>query len=693
MEVNAGFECQLRAYAVANYDVYVAQQVLLRRRIRDLYLIREQMSSSNSSSNSANSGSTPLVSTDQAHPVPHHADSITSMSIIPVAPSIVNSSSISDLAHLEIDGPSEPSPDALRKMSALHKRTWRDAKHDGLNNIETKDGDSDNMMELDTSNDAIADAINEAASRISALPSHSSKNGTVRLGRHASIAGERIENPSRPFLTSNDTLADGSSLTRSSTFRRGGLSRGTRSNRRRETYCANSSNADVETKTPSCRLSKPGSSSVRVMPPLRGLEREFKCSWCNVNLFSLANVIRVDIDTLPLLDVFRAEEKAAAISAEERQQFQLYGVNSSSSSALSQAAKEALEGTDDGNGSNSILMRGMTPKVRRGSVNFFNPSAGFTGETGGMMTSVNSVSMESNLHTNDMDVDIPIDNDEEPVYGDFAAAEPKYVPALKSTRAGSSAKGFSFDMPTISTSSSSRSSSQYSGDLAVEKLTDSRRSSLSKGQPLDDRSLKNGSGSNDRGSNTRTSLSLNFCSDSKASAFNGVALAGAKGAGSKPLSPLSYVASSSHPFQHNTVSSRPSSATTTLYAGLQHGGNVGSSSSSSSGSIDDSPRVMIPPHRLNESGWSPVDRPQSAEKRRWLARVNLLREGDSKVAKMAEDDDKAAALAFGRDKYFYIEYMPWMGKEVFQSTSDIGEICCSDCRKTVGSWLWKPSPR
>ena len=42
IEINAGFECQLRAYAVANYDVYVAQQVLLRRRIRDLHQVREQ---------------------------------------------------------------------------------------------------------------------------------------------------------------------------------------------------------------------------------------------------------------------------------------------------------------------------------------------------------------------------------------------------------------------------------------------------------------------------------------------------------------------------------------------------------------------------------------------------------------------------------------------------------------------------
>jgi hypothetical protein len=65
--------------------------------------------------------------------------------------------------------------------------------------------------------------------------------------------------------------------------------------------------------------------------------------------------------------------------------------------------------------------------------------------------------------------------------------------------------------------------------------------------------------------------------------------------------------------------------------------------------------------------------------------------GDSKVAKMAEDDDNASTMAFGRDKYLCIEYLPWMGREVFQSNKDTGDICCSDCHKIVGQWQWKPS--
>eukprot|EP01033_Poteriospumella_lacustris_P006068 gene6068-4357_t len=39
-DINIGFECQLRAYEAARYDVYIAQQLLLRARIRDLHLLK-----------------------------------------------------------------------------------------------------------------------------------------------------------------------------------------------------------------------------------------------------------------------------------------------------------------------------------------------------------------------------------------------------------------------------------------------------------------------------------------------------------------------------------------------------------------------------------------------------------------------------------------------------------------------------
>jgi hypothetical protein len=66
---------------------------------------------------------------------------------------------------------------------------------------------------------------------------------------------------------------------------------------------SNSSDGDSSA-PPACRLSRPGSSVVRVIPPLRGLERQFRCSWCNTSLFTTANVIRTDLDLRPLVENF-----------------------------------------------------------------------------------------------------------------------------------------------------------------------------------------------------------------------------------------------------------------------------------------------------------------------------------------------------------------------------------------------------
>lgn len=50
----------------------------------------------------------------------------------------------------------------------------------------------------------------------------------------------------------------------------------------------------LDPKSPRCRLSRPGSSTVRVIPPLRGLERAVCCAYCGEGLFCLANVLRVN---------------------------------------------------------------------------------------------------------------------------------------------------------------------------------------------------------------------------------------------------------------------------------------------------------------------------------------------------------------------------------------------------------------
>lgn len=53
-----------------------------------------------------------------------------------------------------------------------------------------------------------------------------------------------------------------------------------------------------------------GSTSVRIIPPLRGLERVFCCSWCQFALFNLASVIRTDLDLRPLRDLLPTDHVA-----------------------------------------------------------------------------------------------------------------------------------------------------------------------------------------------------------------------------------------------------------------------------------------------------------------------------------------------------------------------------------------------
>ena len=139
-------------------------------------------------------------------------------------------------------------------------------------------------------------------------------------------------------------------------------------------------------------------------------------------------------------------------------------------------------------------------------------------------------------------------------------------------------------------------------------------------------------------------------------------------------------------------------------------------------------------------------RPQSAEKRRWLERMNLLRQHSlsnpathstgatdtaqlmynstgmvgglnlDKVNRMAEADVAASQLIYsGDEKYFHIEYLEWMGTAPLQgsgssdsanvtanssadpashsSPGESGELCCPSCKNVVGGYSWNPSVR
>jgi hypothetical protein len=98
-----------------------------------------------------------------------------------------------------------------------------------------------------------------------------------------------------------------------------------------------------------------------------------------------------------------------------------------------------------------------------------------------------------------------------------------------------------------------------------------------------------------------------------------------------------------------------------------------------------------------------VVRPQSAEKRRWLARVSLLKADskesihthpdvpDAKSAKLAADDQGMVdVVEKGKQPYFTVEYLGWMGMEPLGTKCDEGKLECPGCARAIGTWSWKP---
>jgi len=96
-----------------------------------------------------------------------------------------------------------------------------------------------------------------------------------------------------------------------------------------------------------------------------------------------------------------------------------------------------------------------------------------------------------------------------------------------------------------------------------------------------------------------------------------------------------------------------------------------------------------------------VARPQSAEKRRWLARVSLLKADskqsihthpdvpDAKSAKLAADDQGMVdVVEKGKQPYFTVEYLGWMGMEPLGTKCEEGKLECPGCARNIGSWSW-----
>lgn len=438
--INRGFESQLRAYFQTNFDVYVAQQVLLRGRIRILHSLRKK----------------------------------------------------SDDEQIQESFRFKESNRSAK--SSGHKRSWGDLKGGVYDESDDEDDEEDEEDEMYANGKGLqpfSDNLSrEAAPKTSIPPRLPLSSGGMSGGRN--ISSTIFSHPQIPT---------------------------------------------VDAKSPHCRLSKPGSNSVRVIPPLRGLERSFCCSWCGVGLFCLANVIRLDLDVLPHLNATpRAESKANGV-----------GIAESSPQSVN---------TD--------------PPLRSPRSDRFK--------------------FDSNVDTDQPQLD---------------ASKISLVAPTPSNRRNAGAKVFDFDLR------SSEDESQESTLIASCKES-----------PVEEEAM--------------LLSSIGDC-ESDATKHD------------DDLSSHGSYQGPSYSFRRETGDVRKDLLRDKLripsfHTVVSDGPRINSLSSARS---EDSPRVPIPPHRQVEgvSGWtwSPrdgIDRPQSTEKRRWLARLSLLRSvdprEDAKMSKMAE---------------------------------------------------------
>jgi hypothetical protein len=393
----------------------------------------------------------------------------------------------------------------------------------------------------------------------------------------------------------------------------------------------------MDPRTPRLRLSRPGSSAVRVIPPLRGLERVFCCSWCQHNLFNLASVIRTDLNVLPLPDLLNMD------AGEKRDSYAGDNICSSSS-------RPGYAGFKD---PNTFLMPAPSPR-------------GFS----------------SNGHATSFAADAKGG-------GGYVYRDP---PKTMRGGGGGGAKGFSFDDSPVATPTALESSSK-AFDFNVSSY-DSRgckgaeESPTSSGDVQDDMldSDDQPPPAQSSGSTQKSRFHLDMVQT-----FDD----GNSSSGSSRSRPPSGSSSSGVP--RMIFPPRLGSGGPPVNSPLE------------------SPRIPFPEKGARESFTypSPRDRPPSAEKMRWLARVNLLRsdipgsetycdpdsephsqsKSELKVAKLSNDDDEAIKLGFGRDKYIHLEYLEWMGEDLLSQSIDEGELKCGFCRRVIGSWTWTPTER
>jgi hypothetical protein len=966
-DINIGFECQLRAYEAARYDVYIAQQLLLRARIRDLHLLKGDKSL-------IGGQFVPILPPSQSHKDNVTSDSaaLSNSSAVPVSVPMFLSAkqqrfdSVSAAEHWQLDSRNPPSagPNSGQKRALDRGRSALGA---GMRADSSTEEAASSSMDVDNHTDGEESSVyrsplgkapsrnlqddsagnnkalkiddRSSPSTVMVLDTQSHRHAPLSLGGNSTALEDSVDSQMSKDSTDNNSIVSmssapkpyiqpslssippssasypasndfvqslstvpvnfhtgsGGSGGKTSRHRRGGGGGhhsnnhnhgggGGHSNSSHSSHGSHHHHQNLKSanKNPSCRLSRPGSNWVRVIPPLRGLEREFKCAWCNCVLFQLSSVLRQDINVVGMIDEYlharqqcflRQLTTDPALREDPEEQFLKSRSSSSSSGGGSSGSGGSKEKFNDtlmaalkkststlrlaqmhtSPSSSSAAAAHAQPMMLQES-HFLPPisSGGGCFVSASAPVSVarhpvtNQRSHSRGFHEPSTAMDVG-DDDE-----DDEAGFPSYPMPLMTTRhAKSQAKGFDFaDSPPSSSSSSHHGTDAVPPSLSLSKPTSfgrnhqgnnsfnntSNNNSSSNAAQSQNRSfrgfgdspsgsasapapssaeklftprqtsqshlfpssstvagpattllpppstttlsLSSGSGSTHSSpripvySNNTTNMllpsisvqqsssslypipsgggssgsestppptlhtlstgSLDGRSQSSSPRIPGIVLtstserqpshnqmisasssssSGGNGGGSGRLLPR--ISPRNLPALENTNGDRPNSAgsnhgpssapaTTTFRRELMPmtamapyaSPSLGPRSAQNPHGYDESPRVILPPAKMFD-GWSAHDRPRSAEKLRWYARANLLKEGDTRVASIAEADDVASQLAFDKDPYFHVEYLEWMGKELFGSGHeyDHGELCCPGCRHVVGSWTWTPSVR
>lgn len=591
--INKGFEIQLKAYAHANYDVYIAQQVLLQGRVRALQSYR---AIDGNSADDLIVKATERKKFGSMHPV--------------------GSNGSTSRRRQHSSGSNPPGS----------KRSWGCAKDDdeSMSSSSEDAEEEDNLMECAVK----IHPGNHASDVKEHHNNHTRVSSSLITPRHTSCDGGF----SAHYLAAQDTLtpvADSSHHTNAFRLRQ--------------------QIPLMDPRSPRLRLSRPGSTSVRVIPPLRGLERVFCCAWCLSQLFNLASVIRTDIHVLPL------PETEANVWGQHKSELDTY----TSHSVLTFSPRDAKQ--DHQEKESSYLMPAPSPRASNLAID----RTSYPADTKSSLSLSANRSFSSNTNTSGN-------------RGNGYKSPPK-------TMRSKAAKSFDFDSPSENPRGPPKTNLFLVSEDSQSKL------------------LHHEAG-HDRVTSPMEIIDSQL-HENKLEKFS---------PHSEEKPPLceprrhSHLNISEYDESHSINLSRPGS-------GYRSRAPSGLSSHSSTAHHTaneslESPRITFPHGSRDSFAYpSPRNRPQSAEKRRWLARVTLLKSGihhdtedstsdtlsylrhDEKVAKLSRDDDEAIKLGFGREKYIHLEYLEWMGEEILSPSVDSGELKCNHCHSIIGSWTWRPT--